>query len=87
MKGRTTIHWIRETDHLSHPKVAITHCGKKGSFEGSDEWTTYDGYESRFEATESLRQVNCKRCLKSYERISNGPWGCVRSSRIPHPHS
>lgn len=74
-----TIHWIRD-DCGGHPKRIITHCGREGFAEGCDEFSTVNG--DRFEATNSLRDTSCKRCLKSAERIANGPWGCVRSSRM-----
>lgn len=79
-----TIHWIRD-DCGGHPKRVITHCGREGYAEGSDEFSTYNG--DRFEANNALRYTTCKRCLKSAERISNGPWGCVRAHRASHPRT
>jgi hypothetical protein len=73
-----TIHWIRDAN--VGPTKVITHCGMEGWREGADEYSMVSG--SRFEAHKALRQVDCRRCLKSYERISNGPWGCTRSSAI-----
>lgn len=78
MRGLNKVHWIRDAN--VGPTKVITHCGKEGWREAIDnEWT--DG-SNIFEAVKSLRTVTCKRCLKSYERISNGPWGCKRSSAI-----
>lgn len=71
------IHWIRDAN--VGPTV-ITHCGMEGWHAGTDEYSTVVG--DRFEAYKRLNQVTCKRCLKSYERISNAPWGCVRASRM-----
>lgn len=67
-----TAHWIRET----HDGWATTHCGRKGHSDGADEFSTVNG--NRFEAYSGLREVTCKRCLKSAERISNSSWGCSR---------
>ena len=68
-------HWIRDDRSLQYPRKIITHCGKEGWAEGGDEFTDGDYI---FEAFERLSRVNCGRCLKSAERISNSPWGCKR---------
>lgn len=72
------VHWIRDHETRTHPQKVITHCGREGWAHGSDEFSTVSG--DRFEAVKSLRAVTCGRCLRSAERISNGPWGCVRAS-------
>lgn len=78
----TACHWIRDDPMPSNGKNRriITHCGRKGWADQADEFCTVNG--GRFEAYADISKINCKQCLKSAERISNGPWGCQRSSAI-----
>lgn len=70
------VHWIRDDNANTHPRKIITHCGIEGWHGGGSEFVT--AVSHRFDAVARLNDVNCGRCLKSYERISNGPWGCKR---------
>ena len=71
------IHWIRDDQRNVYPRKIITHCGKIGWAESGAEFTDGDYI---FEAIEKPGHATCKRCLKSAERITNSPWGCIRRS-------
>lgn len=62
------MHWIRE-GLGGHPQKIITHCGIEAWDSGvSDEYDTAKC--NRIEASPSLKNVRCKRCLASWNRIT-----------------
>ncbi len=68
-------HWIRDDQPNFHPRKIITHCGMEGWAAGGSEFETDF---VRFNAFPTLKDVTCRRCLRSAERIENSPWGCKR---------
>jgi len=63
------MHWIRDDRKIEHPRRIITHCGLEA-------WSMKvgNGFETAkcdmIEASNSLSDVRCKRCLASWNRIT-----------------
>lgn len=62
------VHWIRDANTNVHPRRIVTHCGIEAwASNAADEFDT--ALCNRIEAAD-LDKTTCKRCLRSYDRIT-----------------
>lgn len=70
MSGLVKIHAIKAASKHPAMQLSYTWCGMSGTQERSvtNEYTTLDGRDARFEVTMHGETPTCKRCAKAMEK-------------------